>query len=264
MKAPAPLQPLLGPAGLAALAALMDHAPLLAFDFDGTLAPIVPHPADARIAPAVATRLARLAARLPVAIVTGRALADVRPLLGFVPRYVVGNHGAEDEHVHDQTLHSRAALGGLRRKLARRAAELADAGVLLEDKGASIALHYRQAPDAARALALIERLLRPTTRALRVFGGKMVVNAMAADAPDKALAVLRLVQRSGAGAALFAGDDLNDEPVFAAAPPHWLTVRVGLPAAPQPPSLARFALDGPEDMAQMLDQLLALLGDAMA
>ena len=56
---------------------------------------------------------------------------------------------------------------------------------------------------------------------------------------------------------MFAGDDVNDEPVFRRAPPHWLTVRVG---RFEPTSAARFRLDDNAEVAQMLDRMLALLG----
>lgn len=74
---------LFSPAGRSALAALMRRRALLGFDFDGTLAPIVARPHDARIPRAVAAQLARLVQLLPVAIVTGRALDDVYGRLGF-------------------------------------------------------------------------------------------------------------------------------------------------------------------------------------
>ena len=90
------MQHLFSPKGEAALAALLRLQPLMAFDFDGTLAPIVAHPTDARIPPAVLTRLRALAQRLPVAIVTGRSVADVRARLGFEPHFVIGNHGVHE------------------------------------------------------------------------------------------------------------------------------------------------------------------------
>ena len=252
------MHPILSPEGDAALVALLAREPLIVFDFDGTLAPIVPRHDDARISDGVTLLLRQLAARLPVAIVTGRALADVRSRLAFEPRFVVGNHGAEDEHAQHDAQRSAAALRGLRAVLHRRAHELAEAGVLAEDKHLSIALHYRLAPEPRRALVLINQLLEPVQDALRIFAGKMVVNAMAMDAPDKAMAVHRLVERCGAGAAFFIGDDINDEPVFEAAPEEWLTVRVGSPQAAS--SRARFSLPAPEDMVTLLDHMLLLHG----
>jgi len=65
------------------------------------------------------------------------------------------------------------------------------------------------------------------------------------------------VARCGAATAFFAGDDVNDEPVFASAPEDWLTLRVGREG---PHSKARFCLDGPEEMIMLLDHIVALCG----
>jgi trehalose 6-phosphate phosphatase len=244
------------PEGHAALAAVLRLAPLMAFDFDGTLAPIVARPQDVQISPEVVAPLRALAERLPVAVVTGRALADVRDRLGFTPHYLVGSHGAEDEDDPAGMAAAQNGLDGLRAVLQQQAAALAAAGVLVEDKRLSLALHYRQAPDTVAARALIDALLAPLAGGLQLFGGKMVVNAMVAGAPDKAQAVRTLLARCGARAAFFAGDDVNDEPVFEAAPAHWLTVRIG---RNPPHTRARFGLDGPHEMVLLLQQVLALL-----
>ncbi|RZL38452.1 MAG: trehalose-phosphatase [Rubrivivax sp.] len=251
------MQHLFTPDGEAALAAVLRLRPLMAFDFDGTLAPIVARPDDARIAAAVAQRLQALAARLPVAIVTGRSLADVRGRLGFEPQFIVGNHGAEEDGAGAAHTLLAAPLDGLRERLQAQQQALQAGGIAVEDKGLSLALHYRLARDPAAAQRLIAGLLTPEPEGLRFFAGKMVVNAVAADAPDKADAVQALVARSGAAAAFFAGDDVNDEPVFAAAPAHWLTVRIG---CDDPSSRARFCLDGPQEMALLLGRVLAQLG----
>jgi trehalose 6-phosphate phosphatase len=131
------------------------------------------------------------------------------------------------------------------------------AGVYLEDKGQSIALHYRRARPRRRAIALIRELLAADD-ALRTFSGKLVENAVAADSPDKAQAVRRLVDRCGARSVVFAGDDVNDEPVFAAAPPHWLTVRIGRDVEH---SRARFFLDGPAQVAAWLQEMLERIAE---
>jgi trehalose 6-phosphate phosphatase len=239
--------------GEAALAALARSRALLAFDFDGTLAPIVALPDNARVPLPVAQRLARLAARRPLAIVSGRRVEDLRARLGFEPRYVVGSHGGEDPQ--------RAAAGslggtldGLRLRLTEAADALRSLGVLIEDKRESIALHYRLARDRQAAQAAIDRVLADLGGAVRVFGGKLVANAVPAGASDKADAMLALAQRAGVETALFVGDDLNDEPVFARAPSHWLTVRVGRDG---PPSQARFFIYGVEELPRLLDRLLA-------
>jgi trehalose 6-phosphate phosphatase len=256
MEATTRMQHLFTTEGEAALAAILRKRPLLAFDFDGTLAPIVERPDDARISRRAAARLGSLAARLPVAIVTGRAVEDVRGRLGFEPRYVVGSHGAEDGLDPAGAELLTRALDPLRDLLRARGAELAAGGVLVEDKGQSVALHYRLAHRRSRALALIHDLLAQPGLSLHSFAGKMVVNITGRAAPDKAHAVHALVARCGASCALFAGDDVNDEPVFVSAPPDWLTVRVG---RDDPASRAKFFVDSPVEMALLLERMLTLV-----
>ncbi len=87
----------------------------------------------------------------------------------------------------------------------------------------------------------------------------MVVNQVAARAPDKGHAVVSLVERCGVHGAVFVGDDINDEPVFARAEPSWLTVRVG---RDDPNSRAMFVLDHYGEVATLLDRMLAVLAGA--
>jgi trehalose 6-phosphate phosphatase len=82
-------------AGQAALRHFIDASTLFAFDLDGTLAPIVPEPEGILIPKGIWEGLIRLNRMAPVAIITGRGRADARRHLGFKPRFLVGNHGAE-------------------------------------------------------------------------------------------------------------------------------------------------------------------------
>jgi trehalose 6-phosphate phosphatase len=245
--------------GRAALMQTLARRPLLAFDFDGTLAPIVPTPDEARVPPVESERLARLTHLRPVAVITGRSVEDVAPRLGFVPQFVVGNHGAEDPGAANAL--DMSALEAFRRRLAREAELLTGCGVEVEDKGYSMALHYRRAPDRSAAQRCIEALLRELEPGLHFFGGKLVANVVVAGAPDKGDAVAALVARAHADAALFVGDDINDEAVFARAEPDWLTVRIG---RDDPLSKADFFLDSHADMAELLQLLLDILGDRTA
>jgi trehalose 6-phosphate phosphatase len=181
---------------------------------------------------------------------------DVHDRLGFEPRFIIGNHGAEDP-LAPTPANAVTVLDGLRERLLHQAHVLHAAGVSIEDKLHSVALHYRLAADRPAARALIDQLMDQLGPAVRVFGGKFVVNAVWASAPDKAGALAGLVARAGVTHALFAGDDVNDEPVFARREPTWLTVRVG---RDDPGSQARFFLDSPAEMAVMLQEMLDLLG----
>jgi len=247
---------LFSPEGVAALATVMAARPLLAFDFDGTLAPIVSRPDDARVAHEIEQRLERLARVLPVAIVSGRRVDDIKKRLGFEPRYIVGNHGAEDPLGAGVVA---SALDGMRARLVDQAEVLDALGVSVEDKRYSIALHYRLSPDPARAFAFVTTLVDDLPSGLDAYGGKAVMNVVIASAPDKADAVASLVRRCGASLAVFLGDDVNDEPVFATAPGEWLTVKIGRePASSQ----ARFYLESPDEVALLLDRMLTLVASS--
>jgi trehalose 6-phosphate phosphatase len=244
-----------GAAGAQALRVAMGRQPLLAFDFDGTLAPIVARPDDARVPDPIAERLTRLARLRPVAIVTGRSVADVSPRLGFAPHYIVGNHGAENP-LEPRPAASAAALAALRVQLGNAAGLLGLHGVEVEDKDYSLALHYRQAPDADAARAAIDVALAGLDPRLASFGGKRVVNIVDATAPDKGDAVAKLVAQANAGTALFVGDDVNDETVFRRTADRWLTVRIG---RDDPQSQAMYFLDDYTEMALLLQRVQLLL-----
>jgi trehalose 6-phosphate phosphatase len=238
--------------GEAALAAVMPHGPLIALDFDGTLAPIVATPDLARVPLPVSGRLRKLSHVLQVAILTGRSVDDVKGRLDFEPHFIIGNHGAEDGCAERERM-LQAGLDPVRECLTRRADDLVRAGVTVEDKRLSLALHYRLSRNAEAARSLISELVPGKFDAVRVVPGKMVANIVHAEAPDKAQALFELVGRCSSDCAIFVGDDANDEPVFAAAPAGWLTVRVGRDA---PHSAAAFYLDGSFELALFLDRLL--------
>jgi trehalose 6-phosphate phosphatase len=95
------------------------------------------------------------------------------------------------------------------------AARLAgEPGVWIEDKRLTLTVHYRQAPEAARARRAILRAAAQLA-GVRVFGGKRVVNLVPRDAPDKARTLDRLRTRAGRATAIYVGDDENDEVAFA-------------------------------------------------
>jgi trehalose 6-phosphate phosphatase len=246
------MKALLSAEGRAALATMMSGRPLLAFDFDGTLAPIVARPDEARVPLPVSRRLARLAKRVPLAVITGRAVDDVMPRLGFEAHFVIGNHGIEDPTI---------GLGGrwvdsldpLREILQSRRQELASAHVVVEDKRHSIALHYRLAPDQSLARRCIRALLAKGAGDVEVQPGKCVVNVMAATAPDKGDALLSLAQRGGADGGLFIGDDVNDEAAFDKAPEGWVTARIGPPRAR---THAAYHLESTSQLPTVLQYLL--------
>lgn len=248
------MKPALGPSGRARLITLALGHSLFAFDFDGTLAPIVDRPGDARVPPHLAARLARLARRWPVAILTGRGVHDVRARLGFQPAVIIGNHGAE-ESPRDQGAQTSPAIAHARALAQAQAAHWQGLGITLEDKGLSLALHFRLAPDPRAAEAALRLWARGLGPACQATVGKRVLNVTDAAAPDKAMALDRLVRRLGVQSALYVGDDVNDEPVFASAPAHWMTVHVGVADAS---SAAGYYVEEPRHVASLVDTVLGV------
>jgi len=242
--------------GAAALERTLAAPVLLAFDFDGTLAPIVDRPQDARMEETTRATLAALCAAAPVAIISGRGVADLRQRLGVAPKYLVGNHGLEGIPGNDERLAAcRAACAGWHAQLTRLLADDAAAGVAMEDKTYSLTLHYRLAPDPQAAAGWLHGVLTALRPLPRVIGGKHVFNLMPEQASDKRQALQSLLRREGLESALYAGDDDTDEAIFAQAPPQWLTVRV----EPSPLSGARFFLRRQEEMAVLLERIARTL-----
>lgn len=193
---------------------------LLGFDFDGTLAPIVSIPDAARMRGATRAALARVAASYPVAVVSGRALADLRGRMeGVEVHSLVGNHGVETAVGSARYL---ALVQGWRRELAARLEGVP--GVEVEDKGYSLSVHYRRAPERWSELAAVVAGLGDA----RVVSGKMVFNVVPEGSAHKGDALTLLCAEAGADVALFVGDDVTDEDVFATADPaRVVSVRVG-------------------------------------
>ena len=215
--------------GLAAIGASLAGRTLLSFDIDGTLAPIVDRPRDASVPESVQHDLARLAARTPVAIITGRGVADARTMLGFAPRYLIGNHGAEGVPGYERAAagFARVCRGWLAELAAGDAPWRTDPGVALEDKTCSLSLHYRHARNRRRTRRLLERWAQQLTPTPTLLDGKCVLNLVPPGAPDKGDALAALFAGSGCDHALYVGDDVSDEAVFRLRSPAVLSVRVG-------------------------------------
>lgn len=237
---------------------------LLALDFDGTLAPIVPQPEDAAILEAARAAVAALAARADtrVAIVSGRSLADVRARIGIDAIYYAGNHGLEIEgpglnRVQEEAERARPALAECARRLA--ALERAHEGVILEDKRLSLSLHYRKVRDDAEAEHIVHRVhaLCAGVDGVRLTDGKKVVEVRPDVDWDKGRATLFLLDTllgdSPRAPVVFIGDDRTDEDAFRALGSRGEGVIV---ADPPPDETAAMAwLRSTADVANLLELL---------
>ncbi len=226
---------------------------LLAFDFDGTLAPLVARASDAAMRPRTAKLFNAVAHRYPCVIVTGRRARDIRRRLGTAPvAAVVGNHGA-DSAVDRREV--RRIVGAARRAIAQIVAT--EPGSWIENKTHSLSVHFRVGPTTDRHLAQLRKAVATVPKAGLV-PGKNVLNVVAADAPDKGGAVEQLLRSLRCDRVLFVGDDETDEHVFRRLRGSKLIgIRIGGAAH----SRAGYLLERQADIDRLLSLLLALRDD---
>ncbi len=253
------------PDPLRAAAARLAEMPrlLVALDFDGTLAPLVDRPEDARSTDRARRAIERLAEaeETRVALISGRALDSLKDVAAPpVAALLSGSHGVEL-----QLDSSGVTLDLQRGELARldRLIEIVEDvasdsdGAWVERKPAGIALHTRKL--GATAGAALQKVARERVDAalpgMSTRTGKNVLE-FAVRASDKGEALTRLRQHAGADAVLYVGDDVTDEDAFATLETDDVGVKVG-----QGKSLAAYRLRGPDDVAELLE-VLADLRDA--
>lgn len=248
------MKDLFSPEGWQALRAFIARPLLCLFDFDGTLAPLVADPDAVLLSAAVRARLQALQQRAPIGIVTGRALADLRPRLAFVPDYLIGNHGLEGVPGASAAKAEAALLARVACWKAELEPGLAvlDPGIRIEDKHYSLSLHYLQARDPEQAARALRERIAALSPPPRVIPGKSLLNVLPSDVGDKGSAVQALLAAAGLAQALYVGDDLTDEDVFRLPQPGLFTVHVGRDEG----SAAQWRLHEQRDVETLLDWLV--------
>ncbi|HEY3957951.1 MAG TPA: trehalose-phosphatase [Streptosporangiaceae bacterium] len=261
-----------GRAGLAALLADPGHA-LLGLDFDGTLAPIVPDPRDARAHPGAAAALRALAGRLgTLAIITGRPAAKAVEYGGLasVPGLLVfGHYGFERWSGGEvATLPTPPGVEAARGRLPGTLAAVgAPPGTWTEDKGHAVAVHTRRTGDPEGALRLLRPALEELAAAegLLAQPGRMVIELRPAGM-DKGAALTAIFNERLAHAVAFCGDDLGDLPAFDAigelrgSGVPGLAVCSGSTEVTELAEAADLVLDGPDGVVAWLEWLAGQAG----
>jgi trehalose 6-phosphate phosphatase len=223
---------------------------LVTSDFDGTLAPIVNNPADARPLAEAAAALVELAG-LPstaAALISGRGLDTLRSLSSMPNSvHLVGSHGAEFATGFSHDI-DKSMLQTIFDTLSSIAAE--SPGATVELKPASVALHVRNASPADAEAALERARDESTSWDAQLTEGKAVLE-FAVISTDKGEAVDILRQQHDADAVVFFGDDVTDEKAFRRLRDGDVGVKVG-PGE----TLATFRIGTPEDVATALEFLL--------
>ncbi|OBF16593.1 trehalose-phosphatase [Mycobacterium sp. ACS4331] len=225
---------------------------LVTSDFDGTLAPIVNHPADARPLPRAADALRALADApgTTVALISGRGLTDLAALSGM-PETVqlVGSHGAEFAHGFAHEIDD-----DLLATITAELSAIADRhpGVTVEPKRASVALHVRNASPEDGEAALAEAVAAGESWNAESTAGKAVLE-FAVITTDKGEAIDILRSGADADAVVYFGDDVTDEKAFRRLRDTDVAVKVG-PGE----TLATYRVDTPDDVAVALEFLVRL------
>lgn len=233
----------------------------LGLDFDGTLAPIVSNPDDARVPDETRAVLDDLASRsnFTIAIVSGRGLADLcsRAGSGFI---LAGNHGLEImDHgfnwCHPEALKCQPFLSEICERL--RLETSAIAGALIEDKGLTASVHHRNvAPgDIPNLAEMVKSAVAPHVDRFLTRRGKKVTEILPRVAWHKGSAIHWILDRmparaAGATALCYIGDDATDEYAFRDLPGA-ITVRVGATS----PTNARFLARDTRQVCDFLNWL---------
>jgi len=226
------MQPALSPPVWSSLCKRLSRASrvLLALDFDGTLAPIVEDPDQAVMSPRTHALLSALVEKsnYRIAIVSGRALADVKRRIGIAGLIYCGNYGLEVEiegrlWTPPGVEAASDAIQEAGKALAEKLGSLHS--VVLENKGLSISVHYRLAPADVQqtCLRLCGKALTPfvARRKVKVVQGKEVLEVQPALPWDKGACLQHLAKLTFSGdhrpgVCVFLGDDTFDEPAFRA------------------------------------------------
>lgn len=241
-------------------------------DFDGTLSPVVDDPGAAALVEGTASVLRRLARQCPVAVVSGRDLADVRDRVGVEEIWYAGSHGFElsgpggDLHGLEEARTARPALHEAADEVERRLATVP--GVVVERKAFALAVHHRKVDEdrVDEVLAVVDDVGRRHA-GLRLTHGRRVVELRPDLDWDKGAALQWLLERilpAPTALPLYIGDDLTDEDALEALRTTGIGIVVRNPELGDRPTAAHFAVDGPEEVRRLLERLADELADELA
>ncbi len=246
--------------------ALRDQRLAVFYDFDGTLSDIVDDPEAARLVPGAAEALRSLTAQCPVAVLSGRDLADVRLRIGLPGIWYAGSHGFELTGP-DGAHHQNAEAAAIIPVLEEAAAELRDqlgalAGVAVESKRFGVAVHYRNA-ERDRVGGVLAAVRGAGQRAkLRVTTGREVIELRPDIDWDKGRTlrwVLNQIEQheteSMAMLPIYLGDDITDEDAFDAVRDDGVGIVVRHNDDGDRATAATYALDSPAKVGEFTERL---------
>lgn len=243
---------------------------LLLLDYDGTLTPIVERPELANLPKSARQLLQALARqrRFKLGVISGRALADLKAKVGISNIVYAGNHGLEIEgpgitFVNPLAEEFRPVLRLMHYVLSQALGAIK--GVLVEDKGLTLSVHYRQvaADKSTEVKSIFNRIAQgaATLGKIRITSGKKVYEIRPAVAWDKGKAVKMLMKKYGKGGRksgllpIYIGDDVTDEDGFKVIENYGSGISVFI-GQQERQSSARYFLESPTEVARFLEILL--------
>jgi trehalose 6-phosphate phosphatase len=234
--------------------------PAVFLDYDGTLTPIVERPELATLSDAMEAVLRGLASRCPVAILSGRDLADLQQMVSLVGVVYAGSHGFDVDAPEELGGRFRRGedfadvLDAARTRLTEAVAPIA--GAWVEEKAFAVTLHFRQvAPEDVPAVEAAFAAVAEAFPDLRRTGGKKVLELRPNVEWDKGRALQMLLERIDRGGPhfpLFIGDDETDEDAFRAVAGGGIGIRVG---DPHVASAAEYSLADTDEVGTFLERL---------
>lgn len=245
---------------------LKDKYLFIFLDFDGTVAPITATPDQAALSVETSGLIKKLSAnpQICLAFISGRSISDLKEKIKIDNIIYSGNHGLEIEgpkikFVYTVAAYFRKNLEQIKSVLAGNYSSIK--GLLIEDKGLSLSLHYRMAEESQipQIKAIFEEALAPykENAGLKVKYGKKIFEVCPAVQWDKGKVVLWLLSRQVFASKdkqvfpIYIGDDVTDEDAFKALRGKGLTVFVGESGQ----SEAQYYVKNPAQVAQLLQDL---------
>lgn len=240
--------------GMQLLESLTLTETLYAFDYDGTLAPIVSNPDNAKMSDKTRNLLETLTSKSPSAIISGRSIYDLKKRISKLPCSLVGNHGLEGLPSQKTSIQKIEKICtnwkkqiGLQWKKSNF-----ESGTFLEDKTYSLALHYRLSRNKRTIKPKLFELVEKLNPAPRIVLGKSVINLIPSGAPHKGVALLELMVHLKIQCALYIGDDDTDEDVFSLPDERIISIRVGEKSS----SRAQFYIKRQSELNKLLSILV--------
>ncbi|MDT7765825.1 MAG: alpha,alpha-trehalase, partial [Mycobacterium sp.] len=234
---------------------------ILFLDYDGTLSPIVSDPTAARLVDGAAEALERVAGVCPVAILSGRDLADVRSRVDIPGVWYAGSHGFEltgPDGTHHQNEAAAVFIPVLERAAAELSTRLAQIpGVRVEHKRFAVAVHYREVAQERVGEIVAAAHQLGARDGLRVTSGRKLVELRPDLDWDKGttLAWIRdRIDASGSLLPIYIGDDLTDEDAFDAIKFDGIGIVVGHDEDGDRKTAAHFTLQSPDEVREFIQR----------